>query len=112
MAHTPGPWTLHVAEIPYVHCGEKGPTFGPVVMAGSMEEMMADARLIAAAPDMYDLIEKFGDAVTNMFEQMMRGHWTDDHGHDVQRNTQMAALKPLIIRAISLRVALRKAEGA
>jgi hypothetical protein len=54
MAHTPGPWTLHLDSIPYVNCGEAGPAFGPVVMAGSVDEMMANARLIAAAPDLLE----------------------------------------------------------
>jgi hypothetical protein len=52
MTHTPGPWTLHPGGIPYVKCGDDGPAFGPVVMAKGLSEMMANARLIAAAPDL------------------------------------------------------------
>ncbi len=65
MARTPGPWTMHPEGIPYVNCGESGPSFGPVVMAGSIDEMLADARLIAVAPEMLaalrDVAEYLGD---------------------------------------------------
>lgn len=71
----------------------------------------ANAALIAAAPSMFDLIAEFGDAVTDMFEQMSRGNWTDDHGHDVRMNAKMLALKPLIVKAIELRIAIAKAEA-
>ena len=57
----------------------------------------------------HDLIRDLGDAITDMFDQMIRGHWVDDQGHDVRLNQQMIALKPLIIKAIRLRAAHGKA---
>jgi hypothetical protein len=68
------------------------------------------AELFAATPEMFELIEKFGDAVSDMFEQMVRGHWVDDHGHDVRLNSKMAALKPLVIRSMGLRALIAKAS--
>lgn len=61
--------------------------------------------------EMYDLIEKFGTAVTDMFEQMIKGNWTDDHDHDVQNNSAMRALTPLINEAISLRAKIAEAQA-
>jgi hypothetical protein len=71
----------------------------------------ANAALTAEVEKHAALIERFGDAVTDMFEQMLRGKWTDDHGHDVRMNKQMMALKPLIGEAIALRAALASATG-
>lgn len=55
-AHTPGPphtpWTLHSGGIPYIMCGERGPSFGPVTMAGTQAEMMAIATISHAAADL------------------------------------------------------------
>ena len=73
------------------------------------------ARLIAAAPEMWDLIQKTGDAIANMFEQMLRGKWRDDNGHDVQMNAQMLELAMAIKAAVRLRAkvdpSLSKSEG-
>ena len=57
MPHTPGPWRLHPENIPYVICGEDGPSFGLITYAGSMDEIMADARLMAAAPDLLAILK-------------------------------------------------------
>jgi hypothetical protein len=62
--HTPGPWTLSPHGIPYVNCGEHGPAYGPIVMAGPIEEMMANARLIAAAPDLLAELGRAAGALT------------------------------------------------
>ena len=51
----------------------------------------------------YELVERFGDAVTDMFDQMDRGNWVDDHGHDVRMNAQMRALIPIVVDAIAAR---------
>lgn len=118
MARTPGPW---INDDGLVSGGESRARFAPGVSVDIFDanewpndlrdEAMANAALIAAAPEMYVLIEEFGDVISDMFEQMIRGHWVDDHGHDVQLNQKMIALKPLIIRAIALRAPIIKAEA-
>ena len=47
-----------------------------------------------------DLVNEFGDSVTDMFEQMTRGSWIDDHGHSVLSNTQMLALQKVVTKAM------------
>lgn len=74
-----------------------------------------DAILTVRAVNSYEsqfkLIEKFGDAVTDMFEQMEKSNWTDDYHHDVKLNVAMLALIPLVKEAIKLRKAIAEAEG-
>ena len=53
--------------------------------------------------EMYALIEMFGRTVTDMFEQLEKGDWKDDHGHDVRMNAAMIALKQPVRDAIALR---------
>jgi hypothetical protein len=79
-------------------------------------EQEANAEFIVRACNahdaMYELIEQFGTAVTDMFEQMLKSGWTDDHGHDVKMNAAMIALKKPVEDAIALRAALAKAGAA
>lgn len=81
-----------------------------------MLQRQADAERIVtswnAHDPMYELIEQFGTAVTDMFEQMLKSGWTDDHGHDVKMNAAMIALKKPVEDAIALRAALAKAGAA
>ena len=56
----------------------------------------------------YALVLRFGDAVTDMFEQMIKGEWVDCNLHDVKLNAQMQALRPVMQAAINLRI---KVEG-
>ena len=51
----------------------------------------------------HELIDEFGDHVTDMFEQMIKGKWTDDKGHGVQMNSAMLALKETVKKAIRAR---------
>jgi len=115
--HTPGPW---INDDGVVYGKESRIGFGNTSIdifdanlwpKALTAEALANARLIAAAPDMYDLIERLGNAVTDMFEQMIRGKWTDEEDHDVFMNAKMIALKPLILEAIKLRAAIAKATG-
>lgn len=53
---TPGTWVKQDG-IPYVNCGDDGPCFGPVVFARTADEMQANARLIAAAPALYEALK-------------------------------------------------------
>ena len=51
-------------------------------------------------------MEALGDAAADVIEQMLKGHWVDDHGHDVSLNMAMLDLKN------ALRIAaLRTDEG-
>lgn len=61
------------------------------------------------AEDMYDVIGELGDAIADMFEQMINGNWIDDHGHDLVLNQQMISLQRPIQKAIDLR---KKINGA
>ena len=61
---------------------------------------------VEAFTEMYDLIERFGRPVTDMFEQLEKGNWQDDHGHDVRMNAAMIALKQPVRDAIALRAKL------
>ena len=51
----------------------------------------------------YSLVESFGDAIANLFEQMNRGNWVDDHGNFVSMNREMLALQPIMRKAMDAR---------
>ena len=53
------------------------------------------------------LAQAFGDAIADMFEQMLEGKWVDDHGHDVGLNTAMIACKRPMLAAIEYRKAAK-----
>ncbi len=117
--HTPGPWCVvdnpsRALEVRMPEPYQDTPVCSMRWTDGLNRRVeaakLADANLIAASPAMYGLISEFGDRIADMFEQMLRGHWVDDHGHDVQTNQCMAALPKLIDDAIKLRAAIAKAE--
>jgi len=64
------------------------------------------AQLTRERSDCLTLIADFGDKITDMFEQMEKGNWTDDHSHDVRVNAAMCALIEPVQKAIELRAAL------
>ena len=43
------------------------------------------------------LLQKTGDSIADMLEQMLKGNWRDDHGHDVKMNATMITLKVVLI---------------
>ncbi len=45
--------------------------------------------------------QALGDATADMFDQLVRGKWRDDHGHDVMLNKTMLDLKEAL-RAAAL----------
>lgn len=49
------------------------------------------------------LIQKFGNATTDMFDQMLKGKWQDDHGHDVRANSAMMELKNVVVETMEAR---------
>lgn len=46
------------------------------------------------------MIVELGNAATDVFEQMLKGNWRDDHGHDVRLNKAMCDLKAAVERAM------------
>lgn len=64
------------------------------------------AKLTRERDESQALIAEFGDKVADMFEQMERGNWVDDHGHNVKMNAAMCALIEPVKKAIALRAAL------
>lgn len=121
MSYTPGPWTAEDrGNIGFNGEHEYWINFAPfsslaTVRRGAEDEeygddetLRANANLIAAAPDMLEVILSFGRAATDVFEQMLNGKWTDDHGHDVQLNAAMISLKDAVEDAMEV---LKKARG-
>src|ERR1017187_5813972 len=43
------------------------------------------------------LLKEFGNESTDVFEQMLKGSWVDDHGHSVQMCAAMLRLKAVVL---------------
>ena len=56
--HTPGPWS-YVGETHGFYVGKPGIRLAAVMGAGGVEEEEANARLIAAAPELLDIVQRF-----------------------------------------------------
>jgi hypothetical protein len=46
----------------------------------------------------------FGDTISDMFEQMIKGQWTDSAGHRAEMNQSMIALKAPMLTAIAMQL--------
>lgn len=55
---------------------------------------------MSEADEMLNLV---GDKVVDMFEQMEKGKWTDEHGHEVKMNVTMIALLDAMQKAWAYR---------
>jgi len=42
------------------------------------------------------LEDRIGDTATDLFEQMLKGNWKDDHGHDISLNYKMVELQQIV----------------
>lgn len=108
--HTPGPWKANTFMVVATKFGGmyggKEVCHTGIVGDRDTDECEANSKLIAAAPAMYDLIEQFGTAVTNMFEQMTKCNWHDDLGHLAAMNATVIALKKPVQDAIDLRASI------
>ncbi len=110
--HTPGPWTLEDQDGCFVDVsGKDWGGFAQVCVKmedddANKPEGEANAKLIGISPAMWDLIAETGDAIADVFEQLLRGNWVDDHGHRVNQNSAMAILKDRLNDAIALRAPL------
>jgi hypothetical protein len=67
MGHTPGPWRAVGSEVVWLHC----PGDQCVVADVLSEEYAADARLIAAAPELLAALRRMRE----VFEQLADGDW-------------------------------------
>ena len=46
--------------------------------------------------DIEELLQDTGDGIALLFEQYLKGKWTDDQGHDVGMNNAMINLKNIL----------------
>lgn len=67
---------------------------------------------ITVEAEALDVVTQFGDAVSAVFEQMLKGNWKDDHDHPVKNNTAMISLKMPMMNALSLRARVEAAPAA
>jgi len=47
--------------------------------------------------DLEPLLQNVGDAVADLFEQLVKGNWTDDQGHAVTGNAAMQNMKNVLV---------------
>jgi hypothetical protein len=90
--HTPGPWSVNTDPMydsgrPFIVWGPKGPGYGLVAHVAPwcpptkqsqpelFEKCAANARLIAAAPDMYEALTRIRDRVASLRE--LHPEWAD-----------------------------------
>ena len=119
MAHTPGPWTIHDEE----YCQDEiyGDLRGPmedgrivgtqvcfISEAESEKTRLANARLIAAAPDLLAALKELDDAADVFAAD--QSHATDKRCGEVQPVT-VAECEALNAALAKARAAIRKAEG-
>lgn len=48
-------------------------------------------------------VQKLGDAAADVIDQMLKGSWRDDMGHDVRRNVAVIELKDQLGAMIAFR---------
>jgi len=97
-AHTPGPWHVTKGPAPREIRADDGPYIASVYdVAVTYGERNANARLIAAAPE---LLDRVMDAVLVL--EAIRENWGDDHP---------GLLKTIDEELPPLRAAIAKAEG-
>lgn len=74
---------------------------------GLIATLTAQARRIAELEAenvlMRDMIQQLGDRVADMFEQLIKGNWHDDHDHDVKWNKAMLDLKSTLKNVMQAR---------
>jgi hypothetical protein len=106
---TPGPWGWYRG---FLVTARRDGTTGldaKVIMKEAPDFFNdADSALIAAAPEMLEALLKFGDAATDVFEQMDMGKWADELSHDVGMNQKMIDLREAVLFAMQ---AIAKAKG-
>lgn len=58
----------------------------------------------------YALVLRFGDAVSDLFEQLLKGDWKDSEGHRVVNNQAMWQVALVLQAACDLRETEEKTE--
>lgn len=53
--------------------------------------------------DMRRMMQDTGDAISSVFDQMLKGNWRDDHDHDVTMNNAMVGLKAILAAMVEYR---------
>lgn len=73
--HTPGPWGIIIGEAgPVVFSGENGDLVSRMGSFLGDDEAMANARLIAAAPDLLEALQMVVTIANEAYD-----HWDADH---------------------------------
>ena len=60
-------------------------------------------RLALANAELKPLLQNIGDGIANMFDQLVKGNWRDDHDHDVKMNVHMLNLQDVLKQIIRFR---------
>lgn len=53
--------------------------------------------------DLTVLLQNTGDSVAYLFEQLTKGSWVDDNGHDVRLNMAMLGMQKVLIDIMEFR---------
>lgn len=60
-------------------------------------------RLVKANAELKPLLQNIGDGIANMFDQLVKGNWRDDHDHDVKMNVHMLNLQDVLKQIMRFR---------
>lgn len=60
-------------------------------------------RLALANAELKPLLQNIGDGIANMFDQLVKGNWRDDHDHDVKMNVHMLNLQDVLKQIMRFR---------
>lgn len=93
--HTPGPWRYASANAGNLWFVQRGKSGGFVVEAEDAENALADARLIAAAPEMLEALKRAKQFIQNGVELGFI-HMPDRDAQDPAHGTL-----PMVVAAIS-----------
>lgn len=72
MGHTPGPWMLNGWDVVQRDCTDKFPALAAILIGDGnlcMEEINANASLIAAAPELLAALKEARDYLAEFFEE-------------------------------------------
>jgi hypothetical protein len=86
VSHTPGPWTANDSEWPDVWAIQTSEARSAIVVAEVYE--WADARLIAAAPEMAGTLQSVAETAEHVASTMMI---EGTRGHQIVQNIAVAA---------------------
>ena len=88
-------------------CEKAGYTFYPDGRISSVmfvDRLVAERdRLALANAELKPLLQNIGDGIANMFDQLVKGNWRDDHDHDVKMNVHMLNLHDVLKQIMRFR---------